>query len=61
MTDQEDIERTRRAAEAVKAKEKEGFGTVPNVTPKQDDPKTEALKVAAHELEETKGDWAKGH
>jgi hypothetical protein len=43
------------------ARQKEGTGAVPNVTPGQDPPKVEQLKEAMHELEEKKGDWGKSH
>jgi len=53
------IEQKKREAETAKAREKEGSGTVPNVTPGQADGMTEQLKEAVHELEEEKGDWSK--
>jgi hypothetical protein len=43
------------------ARQKDGTGTVPNVTPGQDAPKVEQLKEAMQELEEKKGDWGKSH
>jgi hypothetical protein len=61
MTDRENPGREKREAEAAKAKEKEGAGTVPNVTPGEAGGETEELKEAMHELEEEKGDWAKDH
>ncbi len=53
------IEQKKREAETAKAREREGSGTVPNVTPGHADGMTEQLKEAVHELEEEKGDWSK--
>ena len=56
------IEQKKREAETAKAREREGSGTVPNVTPGQAGGMTEQLKElkeAVHELEEKKGDWSK--
>jgi hypothetical protein len=61
MTGQKDLQQAQRESEAAKTKEKEGSGSVANVAPGQDAEETEQLKKAAHELEEEKGDWAKGH
>ena len=57
-----DTKRQKREAEVSKVKQKEGSGTVPNVTDHDgDDPDGEqALKKAVHDLEEEKGDWSKG-
>jgi len=61
MPDQQDPGREEREARAAETKEKEGSGTVPNVTPGEDEGKTGELKKALHELEEKKGDWSKDH
>jgi hypothetical protein len=61
MTDRKNPGREKREAEAARAKEKEGAGAVPNVTPAEGAGETEELKEAMHELEEEKGDWAKDH
>ena len=61
MTDREKPGRETREAEAARAKEKEGAGAVPNVTPGEETGDTEELKEAMHELEEKKGDWGKSH
>ena len=59
MSSSTDPRQTQREAETAKAKQDEGFGAVPNVTPGQPDGEAEQLKEAAHELEEEKGDWGK--
>jgi hypothetical protein len=61
MKEHEDSGREEREAQAVKVKQKEGTGTVPNVTSAQGGGKEDELQVAAHELEEKKGDWSKDH
>jgi hypothetical protein len=61
MTDHEDPSQAEREAEAAKAREKEGFGAVPNVPPDQAQGEVGQLKEAAHQFEEEKGDWSKGH
>lgn len=55
----QDSDRKAREAQTAEAKEKEGYGAVPNVT--EEDAKDEAgdLKNALHEYEEEKGDWSK--
>jgi hypothetical protein len=55
----QDSERAAMEAETAKAKEKEGFGTVPNVTEDEPKDRTGELKNAIHEYEEKKGDWSK--
>jgi hypothetical protein len=55
----EDSEREAMAAETAKAKQKEGTGTVPNVTEQDAHDETGELKSALHEYEEKKGDWSK--
>jgi len=57
MSDRE--EQAQRETETAHVKQKEGFGTVPNVTPDQPESDAEDLREAAHELEEEKGDWGK--
>jgi hypothetical protein len=52
--------RQAREAEAARAKEREGFGTVPNAAPAEENPRLREIKEAAHELEEKEGDWSKG-
>jgi hypothetical protein len=59
----QDSEREARQKEVAKVKQKEGSGTVPNVTEdeaKQNTRETD-LKETMHEFEEEKGDWSKGH
>jgi len=48
-----------RAAETAEIKEKEGHGTVPNVTPNEAEGEMGELAEAVHQLEEDKGDWSK--
>ena len=55
----DDSDREARQAEAAKAKQKEGFGTVPNVTEQDGHDQIAELKNAVHEYEEKKGDWSK--
>jgi hypothetical protein len=55
----QDSERAAMEAETAKAKEKEGFGAVPNVTEDEAKDKAGELKNAIHEYEEKKGDWSK--
>ena len=57
MTQESD--RKLREAETAKAKEKEGYGTVPNVTAEDAKDKDAELNNALHEYEEKKGDWSK--
>ena len=54
----QDSERQAREAPA-KAKQKEGSGTVPNVTDEEAKDEAGDAKKAIHEYEETKGDWSK--
>ena len=54
----QDSERQAREAPA-KAKQKEGYGTVPNVTEEQAKDELGEAKKALHEYEEKKGDWSK--
>jgi hypothetical protein len=61
MSDREDPKQAQRDVETAKTKQKEGFGTVPNVTPPDPDKDAEELKEAAHHLEEEKGDWGIDH
>ena len=56
MTEPQKTDREKQEAEAAEAQKREGFGTVPNVTPGKPDGE---LVEALHELEEEKGDWAK--
>jgi hypothetical protein len=53
---QKDTDRDRRVQEAAEAQEREGHGTVPNVTPGAPN---EEMVGALHKLEEEKGDWSK--
>jgi hypothetical protein len=55
----QDSERKAREAEAAKAKQKEGSGTVPNVTDEEAKDEAGDARKAIHEYEETKGDWSK--
>ena len=57
MSDPQEADREKRATEAAEAREKEGHGAVPNVTPEK--PQKELVE-ALHQLEEDKGDWSKG-
>jgi hypothetical protein len=61
MTQPDDPNRPAREADAARAKEKEGTGTVPNANPDETQGKAGELKKAIHELEEEKGDWSKDH
>ena len=55
----DDAARDAMDAETAKAKEKQGTGTVPNVTEEDTKNETGKLKEPIHEYEETKGDWSK--
>ena len=57
----QDSEREARQTEVAKVRQKEGYGTVPNVTEDETDEKTweDEVKEAIHEFEEEKGDWSK--
>ena len=55
----QDSERKAREAQTAKAKQKEGYGAVPNVTEEDDKDEVGELKNAVHEYEEKKGDWSK--
>ena len=55
----QDSERKAREAEAAKARQKEGSGTVPNVTEEEAEDEAGEAKKAIHEYEEKKGDWSK--
>ncbi len=55
----EDPGRDARDAETAKAKQKEGYGAVPNVTENEGNDKNAELRKALHEYEEKKGDWSK--
>ena len=59
----EDSEREARQKEVEQVKQKEGSGTVPNVTEDEAERKTSEAEVkeAMHEFEEEKGDWSKSH
>jgi hypothetical protein len=59
----QDSEREARQKEVEQVKQKEGSGTVPNVTEDEGERKTREAEVkeAMHEFEEEKGDWSKGH
>ncbi len=59
MTDREDPGQEQREAEATTAKEREGHGTVPDVTSEKPQGEAGELKEALHQLEEEKGDWSK--
>lgn len=61
MSNQADPKQAQRDVETAKTKQKEGFGSVPNVTPDDPEGDDEELKEAAHQLEEEKGDWGKDH
>jgi hypothetical protein len=54
----QDSERQAREAPA-KAKQKEGYGAVPNVTEEPAKDELGEAKKALHEYEEKKGDWSK--
>jgi hypothetical protein len=51
--------REARAAETSKAKQKEGYGAVPNVTEHEGNDESAELRKAVHEYEEKKGDGSK--
>jgi hypothetical protein len=59
----QDSERKAREAQTEKAKQKEGYGAVPNVTEEEakdkDKDEVAEAKNAIHEYEEKKGDWSK--
>ena len=55
----EDSEREAMEAETAKARQKEGSGTVPNVTEQDGKDDISELKSALHEYEEKEGDWSK--
>lgn len=59
----QDSEREARQKEVEEVKQKEGSGTVPNVTEDEAERKTREAEVkkAMHEFEEEKGDWSKSH
>jgi hypothetical protein len=59
----QDSEREARQKEVEEVKQKEGSGTVPNVTEDEAERKTTdaEVKEAIHEFEEEKGDWSKSH
>jgi hypothetical protein len=59
----QDSEREARQKEVEEVKQKEGSGTVPNVTEDEAERKTTEAEVkeAMHEFEEEKGDWSKSH
>jgi len=59
----QDSEREARQKEVEQVKQKEGSGTVPNVTEDEAERKTSEAEVkeAMHEFEEEKGDWSKSH
>ena len=55
----EDSGREARDVETAKAKQKEGYGAVPNVTEHEGNDEAAELRKAIHEYEEKKGDWSK--
>jgi hypothetical protein len=55
----QDPERKAREAQTAKAKQKEGYGAVPNVTEEEGKDRARELENAIHEYEEKKGDWSK--
>jgi hypothetical protein len=55
----QDSERKAREAQTAKAKQKEGYGAVPNVTEEEAKDELGEAKNALHEYEEKKGDWSK--
>ena len=55
----QDSEQKAMEAETAQAKQKEGTGTVPNVTEDQVKDEAGEAKKAMHEYEEEKGDWSK--
>jgi hypothetical protein len=57
MPNPQTTDRERREAETAEEREKQGHGTVPNVTPGEPN---KPLVEALHEHEEEKGDWSKG-
>jgi hypothetical protein len=59
MSARDNSQQEQRETEAARAREKEGFGAVPNVTAGPATEEAEQLKQAAHDLEEEKGDWGK--
>jgi hypothetical protein len=61
MSDRKQPQPQTETTDARDVREKEGHGLVPNITPEEAQGKEGELKEALHELEEAKGDWAKGH
>jgi hypothetical protein len=59
MTDRDDPGQEQRVSEDAKAKEREGHGTVPDVTSQKPEGEAGEIKEALHQLEEEKGDWSK--
>jgi hypothetical protein len=57
MSNPKPTDRERRETETAEEREKQGQGTVPNVTPGAPN---EQLVEALHQREEEKGDWSKG-
>ena len=55
----QDSERKAREAQTAQAKQKEGYGAVPNMTDQQAKNELGEAKNALHEYEEKKGDWSK--
>jgi hypothetical protein len=54
-----DSKRKAREAQTAKAKQKDGYGAVPNVTEEPAKDELGEAKNALHEYEEKKGDWSK--
>jgi hypothetical protein len=55
----QDSERKAREAQTEKAKQKEGYGAVPNIIEEDAKDEVAEAKKAIHEYEEKKGDWSK--